>query len=83
MCQSVFACRLYKTSILRQVTAFLTAVQASLVKLGVDENRMKHISQEVGPQLSACLRATMVAACSSMSPHLSVHDMLTQTTLYS
>ena len=34
---------------LRHVAEFLTAVKASLVKLGVDESRLQHITQEVGP----------------------------------
>jgi len=41
---------------LRHVAEFLTAVKASLVKLGVDESRMQRITQEVGPHhpIMAC-----------------------------
>ncbi len=43
-------CRSYKNTMLRHVAEFLTAVQASLVKLGVDESRLQRITQEVGPR---------------------------------
>ena len=42
-------CRSYKNTMLRHVAEFLTAVKASLVKLGVDESRLQRITQEVGP----------------------------------
>ncbi|KAL0055055.1 hypothetical protein WJX82_006331 [Trebouxia sp. C0006] len=37
----------YKNTMLRHVAEFLTAVKASLVKLGVDESRLQRITQEV------------------------------------
>ncbi len=45
-------CRSYKNTMLRHVAEFLTAVKASLVKLGVDESRLQRITQEVGPLLA-------------------------------
>lgn len=41
-------CRSYKNTMLCHVAEFLTAVKASLVKLGVDESRLQRITQEVG-----------------------------------
>ena len=46
MCACI-ECRDYKRTMLQHVADFLTAVKASLVKLGVDENRLHRITQEV------------------------------------
>lgn len=40
----------YKQTMLAHVADFLIAVKASLVKLGVDENRLHHITKQVGVQ---------------------------------
>lgn len=46
------ACREYKKGLVKHVSTFLAAVKASLVKLGVDENRLHRIVEEVSTCLS-------------------------------
>lgn len=59
-----FACRQYKKDLSDHVSAFLAAVKASLVQLGVDENKLHRIVEEV----STC--------CSFTYPHLASQAML-------
>lgn len=42
-----YVCRQYRVDIAAKVVTFLSAVKASLVKLGVDANRLTRITAEV------------------------------------
>lgn len=59
-----FACRQYKKDLLDHVSTFLAAVKASLVKLGVDKNRLHRIVAEVSiPALYSCILPLRLKPC--------------------
>ena len=54
-------CRQYRVDIAAKVVTFLSAVKASLVKLGVDANRLTRITAEV--TMPHCLCVKHLAIC--------------------
>ena len=67
------ACRAYKKGLVEHVSTFLAAVKASLVKLGVDENRLHRIIEEVGTCLASMLLLLVGTVAGMCCAHIPEH----------